>query len=244
MSIGEQHNDQAPPAVDRPLLERSWEWLTAHPEIRIGDANQWSRLTLPEAESLTASSASQAHNDRTQQDVVSEPSVPPLDVSAVEQPTPDPTDSPVRIYTTEDRVWQAVAGHGVDWRRVPGSEFQLLSLISAQGERGIIQPELTRLSGQDKRSLPKRTDKLCEKGYIEKRAVFVKGCRTSLCVHKRYSKRLDGDQGRSSTSVDARDAFKNGRLDFDVVLDSVCEMLKDVKILAIDDLRQNFVCES
>lgn len=241
LSIGEQHNDQASPAVDRPLLEKAWEWLTAHPEIRIGNANQWSSLTLSEAENFTASRTSRVLEKRTQQDTTSELSVSPLGVNAVEQPTSVLTGSSVRIYTTEDRVWQAVAGHGVDWKRVPGSEFQLLSLISAQGEKGIIQPELTRLSGQDKRSLPKRTDKLSEKGYIEKRAVFVKGCRTSLCIHKRYSKRSDENNGRSSKSVNARDAFRNGRLDFDVALDSVYEMLKDVKILAIDDLRQNFV---
>jgi transcription factor C subunit 3 len=49
-------------------------------------------------------------------------------------------------------------------------DFILLSIIAAHRGKGILQPELTRISGQDKRSTPLRTQRLHDKGYIEKKS--------------------------------------------------------------------------
>ncbi|KAF2165163.1 hypothetical protein M409DRAFT_24549 [Zasmidium cellare ATCC 36951] len=92
-----------------------------------------------------------------------------------------------RIFTTEDRVWQAITGHGIDHRRVPMREFEILSVVAAHGSTGVLQPHVTKLTGQDKRSVPKRTDMLVDKGYIVKENVIGAGARTSNLKLKRYA---------------------------------------------------------
>ena len=90
------------------------------------------------------------------------------------------------LLASEDRQWQALAGHGVDYSLIRPLEFSLLSIISAAGSRGISQPELVKQSGQDKRSLPHRTDILANRGYIEKKSYKMKGANTSLCTLKKF----------------------------------------------------------
>ena len=121
--------------------------------------------------------------------------------SAVAQPTsprPD-SESPdfgstIRLYTSENRMWHALAGHGPDPNKIKALDFACLSMIAACGSKGIFQHELVKLSGQDKRSLPARTDRLHNDGYIEKtRAPFQqlhprKIIKTSHLVLKRFAK--------------------------------------------------------
>jgi len=90
------------------------------------------------------------------------------------------------LLASEDRQWQALAGHGVDYSLIRPLEFSLLSIISAAGSQGISQPELVKQSGQDKRSLPHRTDILANRGYIEKKSYKMKGANTSLCTLKKF----------------------------------------------------------
>lgn len=85
-----------------------------------------------------------------------------------------------RVYATEDRIWEVVAGHEKDFTRVPKSQFQILCLIAANGSVGILQPDVVRLTKQDKRSVPNRTDQLAAHGYITKETVLAKGSKTSL----------------------------------------------------------------
>ena len=91
-----------------------------------------------------------------------------------------------RLYTSQNRVWQALTGHGIDLKKVPSMEFVLLSLIAARGAAGITQPELIAISGQDKRSVPHRTDELARKNYISKYPVQSNKMRTSLCIHTKF----------------------------------------------------------
>jgi len=93
-----------------------------------------------------------------------------------------------RLFASQNRIWQALTGHSMDLKKIPGSEFTLLSIIAARGSRGIAQPELQRLSGQDKRSVPHRTDELAKKGYILKRPIQEGRARTSLCIHTKFFK--------------------------------------------------------
>jgi len=100
---------------------------------------------------------------------------------------PESTTTAPRLYASQGRIWQALTGHGIDLKKVPSMEFVLLSLIAAQGSDGIPQPDLIRVSGQDKRSVPHRTDELARKGYIVKIPVQSGKVRTSLCVHTKFS---------------------------------------------------------
>ncbi|OAA45245.1 TFIIIC transcription initiation factor complex subunits Tfc3 [Beauveria brongniartii RCEF 3172] len=76
-------------------------------------------------------------------------------------------------------MWESLAGHGVDHKRIPRSEWILLQGIASTKTNGILQGDLGRLVGQDKRSVPKRTSCLVEKGYITKRTTLVRGTKTS-----------------------------------------------------------------
>ena len=99
---------------------------------------------------------------------------------------------PTRLITTQDRIWLALTGHEPDLLKVHRSEIDLLSTIASRKHAGILQPDLIQLSGQDKRSVPKRTDALAAKGYIVKRTVLITKHRTSLCVLKRFTKSGEG----------------------------------------------------
>ncbi|KAF4551177.1 B-block-binding subunit of TFIIIC domain-containing protein [Elsinoe fawcettii] len=92
-----------------------------------------------------------------------------------------------RLATTEDRIWHAIADHGKDWKRLPKSEFQCLCVIAAHGRGGVLQPDVVHITGQDKRSVPGRTDKLAEKGYITKEPVLGGGSKTSFLRLKKFS---------------------------------------------------------
>ncbi|KAF2678585.1 hypothetical protein K458DRAFT_491169 [Lentithecium fluviatile CBS 122367] len=96
-----------------------------------------------------------------------------------------------RLFASENRVWQAVAGHEVDWKKIPAMEFELLCIIATRRADGIAQPELVRVSGQDKRSVPERTRQLALKGYIVKKPHQWGVMHTTLCVHKPYAKEDD-----------------------------------------------------
>jgi hypothetical protein len=93
-----------------------------------------------------------------------------------------------RVFAKDERIWQAITGHGPDHQRVPSMEFEILSVIAAHGPSGVLQPSVTKITGQDKRSVPKRTDNLAEKGYIVKEYVIGSGTKTSLLKLKRFSK--------------------------------------------------------
>ncbi|KAL6721554.1 hypothetical protein ACLMJK_000658 [Lecanora helva] len=100
--------------------------------------------------------------------------------------------SDIRLYASENRMWHALAGHGPDPGKIKALDFACLSMIGARGPRGIAQHELVKASGQDKRSLPARTDRLHSDGYIEKTPINFqqeqpkKIIRTSHLVLKRF----------------------------------------------------------
>ena len=98
----------------------------------------------------------------------------------------------IRLYASKNRMWHAVAGHGPDSNRVKSLDFICLSIVAASGPKGIIQHDLVKISGQDKRSLPARTDRLHKDGYVEKKQVSVqlfnptRVLHTSKCTLKRF----------------------------------------------------------
>ncbi|KAJ6278927.1 hypothetical protein J3E71DRAFT_203972 [Bipolaris maydis] len=225
--------------LGRKFYERTWQWLTNHPDIRIVYKAEVQNYTLSEFEAaelhesgtigdphaaesdqrLSTSAIKRAHPSKTlsglrealRQRIYGEeggPRIPSslpnqaiVSISAVrssrsvvEAPQtttaifdePNSTMTAPRLYTSQNRVWQALTGHGIDLKKVPSMEFVLLSLIAARGAAGITQPELIAISGQDKRSVPHRTDELARKNYISKYPVQSNKMRTSLCIHTKF----------------------------------------------------------
>ncbi|KEQ74812.1 hypothetical protein M436DRAFT_42522 [Aureobasidium namibiae CBS 147.97] len=140
-------------ASDPQHLEKLWTWLTDHPDITVSDAA--STMEDPYGKFVDTSA--------------SNPLAPVFAAHAKE-----------RLYTTEHRVWHALTDHDVDWKRIPKLEFHCLQVIAAAGREGVLQPDVTRITGQDKRSVPKRTDALAVKGYITKEMCLGGGIKTSL----------------------------------------------------------------
>lgn len=109
----------------------------------------------------------------------------------------------IRLYASENRMWHALAGHGPDLSKIKSLDFVCLSIIAACGPKGVLQHDLTRISGQDKRSLPARTDRLRDGGYVEKTPVCVqlsnpvRALNTSRCTLKRFvNSNVDQEQQR------------------------------------------------
>ena len=99
----------------------------------------------------------------------------------------------IRLYTSQHRMWHAITGHGPDEARVKVFDFACLSVIAASGPQGILQHDLTSITGQDKRSLPSRTDRLRDDGYIVKKPETTwigeprRRLHTSRCTLARYT---------------------------------------------------------
>ena len=114
-------------------------------------------------------------------------------------------------------MWHALAGHGPDSSRIKSLDFVCLSIIAACGHKGILQHDLVRISGQDKRSLPARTDRLHNDGYIEKKPVRIqlvdpkRWLNTSLCTLKRFVS-SDSDQKQQRSDPGSAPAKKEKRV--------------------------------
>ena len=151
----------------------------------------------------------------------------------------DPSTSTTtpRLYASQNRIWHAVAGHSVDLKRLPSMEFMLLSIIAAHGASGIAQPDLTRISAQDKRSVPHRTDELAKKGYIEKKPMQAYKARTSLCIHKKFVQ--EGHFLKGPGVVE--DVFRDNKFMLSGFVDLLYNLLKTTDIVAMRDLRRKLV---
>jgi DNA-binding Lrp family transcriptional regulator len=126
---------------------------------------------------------------------------------------------PLRIFTSIIRKWQTITGHAPDGSLVPPAEFQALCLIAAAGEQGILQTDLTKLSGQDKRSLPKRTDRLARNGYIKKRPCM----NTSHLLHRKFWRSVeDGSRNLPAT----QDIFKPDGFELGLFMTFIAKFLE------------------
>lgn len=170
----------------------------------------------------------------------------------VAQPSPKTAEA-LRLYTSEDRIWHALTGHGVDLSKIPQLEFACLCIIAAHGPKGIMQPGLVRISGQDKRSVPRRTQRLCDNGYIVKRPIQADGSRTSICILKRFVPESNFHEiGLKSTDpttepVDQssqallKQCFHDGRADLYALSRIIFDILNENKLIAREDLKARLV---
>lgn len=150
-----------------------------------------------------------------------------------------PTDpASWRVFVSQERTWLAITGHEPDESKVFPTEFTLLSVIASAKSNGIIQPELVKLSGQDKRSVPRRTDVLQKKGYIIKSAIQIKGTRTSLCTLRKFL----GDKPASQPG-DATDESQSGEIiDLGLFLTQLFDVLREYKLIFRNDLKKVMGC--
>ena len=222
--------------MDRPFLEQVWNWLVKNPDIRLGSHSRHKQLTLSQVEASNAAverleqscSIAQETNPSeavgSSQVAIARRNIQDSDIGQNQQTsktasarkkgtaTTERSDfNPgIRLYASQNRMWHALTGHGPDSSKVKSLDFICLSIIAAHGPNGIVQHDLVRISGQDKRSLPARTDRLHNDGYIEKRRVSVqlvnpsRVLHTSQCFLKRFINDSDQieqtrDPGHSST---------------------------------------------
>ncbi|KGO40520.1 B-block binding subunit of TFIIIC [Penicillium expansum] len=199
--------------IDHRFKAKVWSWLTTNPEVSIGQHNEWNHLTLNEAEKLD-SRTTENNDSKVNEAADQNPDLPPL-----------------RIYVSDERAWVAITGHPPDESKVLPLEFALLSVIASRKSKGIVQPDLVKLSGQDKRSVPKRTDALQKKGYIDKRPVQTKTARTSLCTLQRFYRHTTGDQKKEEPQ-------SKNMIDFDSFNTSLFDILREHQLIARNDLKR------
>lgn len=150
----------------------------------------------------------------------------------------------VRLFVSEKRTWIALTGHGPDSSRVFPTEFELLSVIAARRGEGIVQGNLVQLTGQDKRSVPKRTDELARKGYIEKTPFLARGARTSRLTLKRFvgtnESRTKEAAAQDKLYMDTGRSKCKNEIDMTEVVDAVMDVMKTARdgIISRQDLRR------
>ena len=157
------------------------------------------------------------------------------------EPLPTTNHVGQRIFTGEDRVWQIISGHGVDYSRIPAKQFDCLSVIAAHGPEGVLQPEVKILTGQDKRSVPHRTDELAAKGYIVKEAVLAKGIKTSLLKLRKFAgaREKEAELQRARAYPERKNlAAEHKIVHYNVWYDETMRLLKENGgIIAYQDIR-------
>jgi transcription factor C subunit 3 len=207
-----QETSQRNQTVDRRFKSKVWSWLMRQPEVSVRPDSDWRRLSFEETG---------GHQDP--------------DADGDQDETP-PAPSSIRIFVSKERMWYALTGHGPDETKVPASEFMLLSIIASRKSAGIAQTDLVRISGQDKRSVPKRTDALAHKGYVEKRPIQVRSARTSLVTFRRFVKPATTVE----TAVEGPSGGISERpiINFDAFNAKLFGILKEFGIISRNDLKR------
>lgn len=218
-----QDPSQRSQTVDRRFEAKVWSWLMRHPEVSVTPYGEWQHLGLEDAEQKNRELEESAnHRD------------PEADGDEAEAEA-SPVPSSLRVFVSKERMWYALTGHEPDDTKVPASEFLLLSIIASRKSDGIAQTDLVRLSGQDKRSVPKRTDALAQKGYVEKRPIQIKSARTSLVTFRRFVKPATVESIVEGT---AEGIPERPIINFDAFNAKLFEILKEFGIISRNDLKR------
>lgn len=115
------------------------------------------------------------------------------------------------VLPTEEAQWQHLTHQRYSKRlklQLGEFPFQLLCEIASHGKNGIFASELSKVTGQDPRSMTPRLRKLEESGYIIKRSVYngAASQHTSLCIHVNFA-----DAEVESAATDFDDDFESSR---------------------------------
>jgi hypothetical protein len=201
--------------VDQRLFNKVWRWLIRHPDIFIGKDGSRKDISLGDFEASEAEAARSGDDD---------------------------SRANVRLFASEERTWYCLTGHGIDTKRVPQMEFELLSIIAFNGKDGILQPDLVRASGQDKRSVPKRTDNLCQKGLITKDGAMGGHTRTTRLTLKKFVSKGTPVGEEGSEDILSKAVFMNGCLIYENFLDYLLDHFSKFNdIISLPQLHQSLV---
>lgn len=232
------------PTIDRAFQEQVWRWLTRHPDILIGKDKRGNCLSLSAAEAQSHTETAEVTPEAAKEISTSSAT---LDTNTQQhQVTPNGPGLPtakkshaLRVYVTEERMWLAICGHVRDLSKVFDTEFALLSIIAAHRRGGILQGDLVKKSGQDKRSVPKRTDELRNKGYIEKRLVHLKGLKTSRLVLRKFASNVTNDLIVQTPELGGPQvSVQDDSIDFHALIRDLFTILKKKQIITRDDLKK------
>ncbi|KAK2745430.1 hypothetical protein FQN57_003773 [Myotisia sp. PD_48] len=216
------------PNIDRCFKSKVWTWLTRHPEVFVGKDREGNSLTLDEVQPISSLAQGQHGSDEGE-----------TATQSVIDPALTRQKDHLNVFVSADRMWLAIAGHEPDTSRVSAFEFVLLSIIASRKGDGVIQSELERLSGQDKRSIPKRTDCLRDKGYIEKRAIQYNATRTSLCTLAKFARLPPANLSYVPSSAEEISSTpRNTVIDFSTMLQTLFDLLKQYNVISRNDLKE------
>ncbi|KAI9731012.1 MAG: hypothetical protein M1834_005473 [Cirrosporium novae-zelandiae] len=243
-----------PPTVDRVLKEKVWSWLVKCKDVSVGKDRTGNGLSLSGIEAWNANLESETNCQREQAATsgatdnamqVDTPSLAQLEAPENSEKASKTEERKVesralRIYVSQERMWHALAGHSPDFKRIPGMEFALLQIVASARENGILQTDVTRISGQDKRSTPRRLDTLQEKGYIEKRKVQARKMQTSLCIHYKFlNQHRNRDATVSASGNGEAPKEETGVIDFKIWIQQIFNMLRGKELISVIDLKKN-----
>ncbi|KAI0891571.1 hypothetical protein F4806DRAFT_482405 [Annulohypoxylon nitens] len=232
-----------------------WNWLVARSDVSVGPKRKFNHLTLDEILALPEEKDPEPSTDnvKSANDQTATPVKDKGRSSKLTRDHEEPAqDSRPRLHVSEERQWNTLAGHGPDNKRIPLFEWKALVDIASTRENGILQGDLVRLTGQDKRSLPTRTDALARKGYIIKQSIILRGCRSSKLWLAKFSE--SAKQGRDGLNFDKvdltketltkdlapvpfSDCWNGGRLDYIAIAQAFNAVLKAWGIMRYCDMR-------
>lgn len=259
---GPSHGSVSRQSVDGAFQEKVWKWLTKHPDVYVGRNKEGNKLTLREAKASSSpkgNTLTPAVEEKTTSAGILQDGDQTAPATAPAQMLPQDStfailqfdgSKALRVFVSEERIWYAVAGHALDLSRMQRMDFKLLSIIAAHREKGILQPDLTRISGQDKRSTPPRTQRLHDKGYIEKKKVQTRGQVTSLCTLRKFV--YPSSKSPSNPTEVAEDVIRRGTfvtkagpqeelIDVKALLRGMFDILNEYSIVTHLDLKRKLV---
>jgi hypothetical protein len=126
-----------------------------------------------------------------------------------------------------------------------------LEVIAAHREQGLLQPELTKITGQDKKSIAGRTTYLKNMGYIEKAHVLTRSMNTSRLTLTKFAvmrdqklKKLSKSDRQSQNTASIRiEKWTGETIDTEGLIKAIITELKAVKngVLQRNDLKKKMV---
>lgn len=175
-----------------------WSWIIDRDDVSVGSDKKYNGTPLSE---LLALSASQ--QDTSLNGVVAAPAAKGNSANDSTASVNSNKDDTLKVRLAEETEWELLTGHGIDRKRVPNLEWVLIRGIASTKSEGILQGDLGRLVGQDKRSVPKRTDTLVAKGYVVKRTALIRGTKTSKLWLKSFApSTLKSDDNKTDPSAE------------------------------------------
>lgn len=226
-----------------------WSWIVDRGDISVGSDKKYNGTPLDELLALSV-----AQQDASANSVDATPAAKENGANDSTASASSNTDDTLKVRLAEETEWELLTGHGIDRKRVPNLEWVLIRGIASTKSEGILQGDLGRLVGQDKRSVPKRTDTLVAKGYVIKRTALIRGTKTSKLWLKSFApSTLKSDDDKTDPSaemilsrqilVDNLDVVPwhsrwTGKVvDYPALLTTIMALCKEWGVLRIIDLK-------